>query len=392
MLLHSQHSISLSLNNINPTVPNNLGHSFLIFNRSHITNMGLPHGAPSTMVIEPTAGRPLLLQAYDERFLPSIYPQNAGKHIFLYDSGQYSYKGKVPFTTPQSKRYRLQTLLADWAVSIINRCLLKAGCMSRSLFEIGKRLCTERSSSCAQQAFIDELVSFISECSTLQERYMPFEIFTPFSQPSKCRSDGKSDIRLDRFHFLSINNCLEHTSKAWGDRISRNEKEMLFLLSDEHCAEYRKLWRPLLEAVYGTPITKMTLHPSVVKYRESDISHALVDLRTNGDYSDILVYYVENQVDGHKNGKFQGMPSDEREEVLRRFRQAEVRYAWQRGVQIVRGRRGRSASPITRFYQGWNYLRARSPLAAGRRMSAPPIGRGRHRAWLRNPGRILEFI
>jgi hypothetical protein len=162
---------------------------------------------------------------------------------------------------------------------------------------------------------------------------------------------------------------LEHTSKAWGDRISRNEKEMLFLLSDEHCTEYRKLWRPLLEAVYGKPITKTTLHPSVVKYRESDISHALVDLRTNGDYSDILVYYVENRVDGHKNGKFQGMPSDEREEVLRRFRQAEVRYAWQRGVQIVRGRRGRSASPITRFYQGWNYLRARSPLAAGRRMS-----------------------
>jgi len=357
--------------------------------------MGPPHGAPSTMVIEPTAGRPLLIQAYDERFLPSIYPQNAGKHIFLYGSGQYSYEGKVPFTTPQSKLYRLQTLLADCTVSILNRCLLKAGCMSVSLFEIGKRLCEERSSSCVHEPFIDELVSFISECSTLQERHMPFEFFTPLSQPSKCRSGGKCDIKLDRFHILSINNCLEQTSKEWRHRIDRNEREMLFLLSDEHCCEYRKLWRPLLEAVYGKPLTKTTLHPSIVKYQDSDIGHALVDLRTNGDYSDVLVYYVENRVDGHKNSNFQGTPSDEREEVLRRFRQAEVRYAWQRGVQIVRGRRARSASPIAHFYQGWNYLRARSPLAVARRMSAPPIGRGvprggRHSAWLRNPERILD--
>jgi hypothetical protein len=76
----------------------------------------------------------------------------------------------------------------------------------------------------------------------------------------------------------------------------------------------------LLEALYGEPITKTTLHPSIVKYQDSDISHALADLPTNGDYSDILVYYVENRVDGHKNGNFQGMSSDEREEVLWRFR------------------------------------------------------------------------
>jgi hypothetical protein len=280
LLIHSQHSISLSLSQQYRSIaPNSLGHSFLFFIlQSHITNMGPPHGAPSTMVIEPTAGRPLLIQAYDERFLPSIYPQNAGKHIFLYDSGQYSYKGKVPFTTPQSKRYRLQTLLADWVVSTINRCLLKAGCMSLSLFEIGKRLRTERSSSCVQQPSIDELVSFISECSTLQERHVPFEFFMPLSQPAKCRSDGICDVRLDRFHFLSVNNCLEQTSKEWGHRIGRNEKEMLFLLSDEHCGEYRRLWRPLLEAVYRKPITKTTLRPSIVKYQESDISHALVDL------------------------------------------------------------------------------------------------------------------
>jgi hypothetical protein len=360
--------------------------------------MGVPHGPRSTMVVTPTTGRPLRIQAYEENSLPSIYPQNAGKHIYLYDldSKQYSYKGKVPMITPEAKRFRLHTLLADWAVSIINENLKKAGCMSRSMFEIGSRLMTERDSQWIEKPFVEELAAFHVECSNLQNRHIRFECFVPLSTS-----------QLDRFHILSTNNCLELTNSNWRNRITRNETEMLYLLSDQHCQEDKRLWRPLLEATNpGKPLA-MTL--AQVKYEPTDMDDAERGLRRTGDYSDLLIYYVEKRAEEHMNLRGQGGPSEGREEVLRRFRRAVFRIRWQSSYPIVRGGRGaRGASPIARLYLRGGLRRRRSSFG-GRSRSMPTTGRsmpvigrgvprgGRNRgailrALQRHPRRILESI